>query len=113
METTIPSYLCAKPSRDLLVAARQETTRELWPKLPTHFECYISALVYQDFGGALMKDPIVEEVRKHRMEHTKKFGANLTAIYKDLKRIERSCGHKIVRLPARKLKTTRRISAVR
>ncbi len=58
-----------------------------------------------------MKDPIVEEVRKHRMEHTKKFGANLAAIHRDLKRIERSCGHKVVRLPARKLKTARRTSA--
>ena len=27
-----------------------------------------------------MKDPIVEEVRKHRMEHTRKFKGNLAAI---------------------------------
>lgn len=31
-----------------------------------------------------MKDPIVEEVRRHRMEHTRKFGGDLKAIFEDL-----------------------------
>ena len=50
-----------------------------------------------------MTDPIVEEVRRHRMEHTRKFHFDLAAICKDLKRIERISGHRVVRLPARKL----------
>jgi hypothetical protein len=45
-----------------------------------------------------MKDPIVEEVRKHRMEHTKKFGGDLKAICEDLRRIQRASGHLVVRL---------------
>lgn len=53
-----------------------------------------------------MKDPIVEEVRKHRMEHTRKFGGDLSAICKDLRSIQAKSGHKVVRLPARRLKPT-------
>ena len=45
-----------------------------------------------------MKDPIVEEVRKHRMEHTWKFKGDLTAICADLRSIQISSGHKVVRL---------------
>ena len=40
-----------------------------------------------------MKDPIVEEVRKARLEHAKEFNHDLSAICKDLKRIERECLH--------------------
>ncbi|MFH1922182.1 MAG: type II toxin-antitoxin system VapC family toxin [Planctomycetota bacterium] len=48
LETTVVSYCTARPSRDLLVAAHQEATRELWPKLAADFETYVSALVYQE-----------------------------------------------------------------
>ena len=50
-----------------------------------------------------MKDPIVEEVRRYRMEHTRKFNFDLTAICDDLKLIQQSSGHKVIRLPARRL----------
>lgn len=55
-----------------------------------------------------MKDPIVEEVRRRRMEHTRKFNGDLTAICKDLRAIQRASGHKVVRLPARRLDATTR-----
>ena len=50
-----------------------------------------------------MKDPIVEEVRNNRMEHTKKFKGNLSAICADLRSIQGASGHKIVRLAPRRL----------
>jgi predicted nucleic acid-binding protein len=50
IETTVASYLIARPSRDLVIAAHQEATRELWPKLQSWYETYISALVYQEAG---------------------------------------------------------------
>jgi len=53
-----------------------------------------------------MKDPIVEEVRRHRMEHTQKFGGDLAAICADLRLIQADSGHKIVRLPPNRLKPT-------
>ena len=45
-----------------------------------------------------MMDPIVDEVRKARQEHARKFNNNLDDICNDLKRIEKECGHKIVSL---------------
>jgi len=54
-----------------------------------------------------MKDPIVEEVRRHRMEHTRKFGGDLAAICADLQSVQRSSGHEVVRLAPRKVKPTR------
>lgn len=45
-----------------------------------------------------MRDPIVEEVRKHRMEHTRKFRGDLSAIRADLRSIQSASGRKVVRL---------------
>ena len=49
-----------------------------------------------------MNDPIVEEVRKYRMEHTRKFRGNLEAICADLRAIQAASGHAVVRLSARR-----------
>ena len=35
-----------------------------------------------------MKDPFVAEVRKYRMEHTKKFNSDIHAICKDLRKYQ-------------------------
>ena len=48
IETTVVSYFTARPSRDLLVAAHQESTHELWPRLNTTYDTYVSALVYEE-----------------------------------------------------------------
>lgn len=47
IETTIPSYLTAWPSRDLVRAAHQQLTREWW-KHRDHFDLYASRLVLQE-----------------------------------------------------------------
>jgi hypothetical protein len=48
LETSIVSYYTARPSRDLVIAARQEITHEIWPVLQDKFDIYISALVIQE-----------------------------------------------------------------
>jgi predicted nucleic acid-binding protein len=48
VETTVVSYLTGRPTRDLMIAARQEETRALWPRLSSDFDTYISALVYEE-----------------------------------------------------------------
>jgi len=48
LETTVVSYYTARPSRDVVIAARQEATRDLWPKLLAEYESYISALVWEE-----------------------------------------------------------------
>ena len=60
-----------------------------------------------------MKDPIVEEVRKYRMEHTRKFQGNLPAICADLRKIQISSGHQVVRLAPKKLDLPRESSRSR
>ena len=45
LETTIPSYLVGRPSRDLLVAANQQVTRDWWESRREQFDLYASELV--------------------------------------------------------------------
>ncbi len=54
-----------------------------------------------------MKDPIVEEVRKYRMEHTRKFRGDLSAICDDLRSVQIASGHKVVRLWPKRLNSAR------
>ncbi len=42
IETAIESYLVARPSRDLLVAAHQQITQDWWIERCQKFDCYIS-----------------------------------------------------------------------
>lgn len=56
VETTVLSYLTARPSRDLVTAARQAATREFWDRLGNDFDGFVSALVYEERPN--MKDPI-------------------------------------------------------
>jgi len=53
-----------------------------------------------------MKDPIVEEVRKHREEHTKKFHGDLSKICADLRRVQEISGREVVRLTPRRIVPT-------
>ena len=43
-----------------------------------------------------MRDPIVEEIRRIRQEHAKRFGYDLDAIFEDLREKERKSRRKIV-----------------
>ena len=51
LETTIISYLTARPSRDLVMAANQETTHEWWTGCRDGFDLYISQLVFEEAGA--------------------------------------------------------------
>jgi hypothetical protein len=48
IETTIPSYLVARPSRDLLIAAHQQLTRDWRESRRAAFDLYISELVLEE-----------------------------------------------------------------
>jgi hypothetical protein len=50
-----------------------------------------------------MNDPIVEEVRRHRMEHTRKFGGDLKRICQDLRRIQQEAGWPVVHRPPQRI----------
>ncbi|MEI8376877.1 MAG: type II toxin-antitoxin system VapC family toxin [Planctomycetota bacterium] len=48
LETTIASYLTAWRSRDLVMAANQETTREWWEDRSDAFEIFVSQTVIKE-----------------------------------------------------------------
>ncbi len=48
LETTLISYLASRPSRDLLVAAHQQTSHEWWANRRQAFECYVSQVVIDE-----------------------------------------------------------------
>jgi len=48
VETTIPSYLAAQPSRDLIVAAHQQITHDWWRHARERFDLFISVAVLNE-----------------------------------------------------------------
>jgi len=60
VETTVVSYLTAKPSSDLIVAACQQMTRDWWDTRRDHFEVFVSARVIAE---ASQGDPVAAQAR--------------------------------------------------
>ena len=52
------------------------------------------------------RDPILEEVRKARDEHARRFGYDLKRICADLRRIEKQSGRRVVRRNPKRLSMT-------
>ncbi len=48
IETTIPSYYVSRPSRDVLLLARQELTRQWWNTQRQQFDLFTSQLVIDE-----------------------------------------------------------------
>ena len=48
LETTIPSFLTARPSRDVVIAGQQQVTRDWWNDRRPRYELYVSALVLDE-----------------------------------------------------------------
>jgi hypothetical protein len=51
LETTVVSYLAARTSRDLRVAAHQQATAEWWTRRRPEFDLYVSELVIEEAGA--------------------------------------------------------------
>jgi predicted nucleic acid-binding protein len=60
IETTIPSYLTAWRSPELVMAANQEATRDWWENARVHYDIFISEIVYQETSAG---DPKAAERR--------------------------------------------------
>jgi len=50
LETTIPSYLTGRRTKDLIVAARQEVTHTWWDKRRSEFDLFVSQIVLDEVG---------------------------------------------------------------
>lgn len=65
IESTIPSYLTSKPSRDLVVAAHQQITREWWEIRKGDFDIYISQFVLDEVSAG---DPEASKKRLNAID---------------------------------------------
>ena len=50
VETSVVSYLTARPARDIVVAGRQQSTRDWWATASRRFELVVSELVREEAG---------------------------------------------------------------
>jgi len=62
IESTIPSYVVARPARDLLQAARQQLTRDWWDLKRDQHELFTSQIVLDEIAGG------EREMAKRRLE---------------------------------------------
>lgn len=67
IETSVISYLAARPSRDLVAAARQQLTREWWARRRTSFDLFASEAVVAearagDPKAAAKRDEILAQI---------------------------------------------------
>ncbi len=60
VETTIPSYLTSRPSRDLIIAAHQQITQEWWEHKSGAFQLYASQFVIDEASAG---DPALASAR--------------------------------------------------
>jgi len=60
VETSVISYLTARPSRDVISLGHQQLTREWWEQATREFELYASRLVVAE---AQLGDPAAAEAR--------------------------------------------------
>jgi hypothetical protein len=51
LETTVPSYLAARPSRDIVVAGHQKVTRQWWAAKRHEFDVFVSQFVLDEAGA--------------------------------------------------------------
>jgi predicted nucleic acid-binding protein len=65
VETSVISYLAARPSRDVVVLGHQEVTREWWESASEEFDLYASRLVVAE---AQLGDPEAAAVRLALLE---------------------------------------------
>lgn len=65
LETTIPSYLTARPSRDLIVAGHQQVTYDWWENADKRFDLFVSEAVLEEISAG---DPNVAVRRQELVQ---------------------------------------------
>ncbi len=79
VESSVISYITARPSRDLVVSARQAITSEWWEKKRKQYNVFISELVIEEISSG------DKDAAKKRLEVVKEIpGLEITEIARDL-----------------------------
>ncbi len=66
LETTIPSYLTAWRSRDIIIAGKQEVTRIWWDERKNDFSLYVSPYVLDETSHG---DPVAVQKRMEILQN--------------------------------------------
>jgi len=100
LETSIISYLAARPSRDLIVAARQQLTHTWWRERRPAFGLYVSqwerAMTDAHNKWEPWRDPIVAEVRRARETIYAATGYDIRVFCRRLREEQATSGHRVV-----------------
>ena len=87
LETTIPSYLAAQPSSDLVVAAHQHISREWWKIAHQRFDLYVSEAVLSEVRAG---DPDIAAKRLALLE-----GSPILQLNEDVRSLTRKYGEEL------------------
>ena len=77
IETTVISYLTARPSRDVVVAGHQQSTRDWWEGRRAQFRLFSSQLVLQEAGRG---DPDAAGERIEKLRQTEALETTAEAV---------------------------------
>lgn len=78
VETTIVSYLTAKLSRDLIIAAHQQITQDWWEDRRHAFDLFISELVIREAGAG---DEVAAQKRLYALKEIALLELNQEALF--------------------------------
>lgn len=83
LETSVPSYLTARPSRDVITLTHQQITREWWDKQRDRYTVYVSETVIREIsaGDADAAARRMESIRQFPILKTNEEVERLTEIY--------------------------------
>ncbi len=100
VETTIISYLTVRPSRDVVVAGHQETTRTWWDTARAHYDLLLSEVVLQELRAG---DPEQARLRMQLAESILLLGFNddiisLARVYQTELRLPPKAGNDILHI---------------
>jgi hypothetical protein len=77
IESSVISYLTARPSRDLVVSAYQQITREWWQSELAKYQCFVSDFVIDEVSRG---DQAAASERLKVIKTFKKIGLNETVL---------------------------------
>lgn len=77
LETSVISYLAARPSRDVIIAGRQAATLDWWENHRSRFEVFVSALVELEITRG---DPDQARRRREIVEKIESVAVSSTAV---------------------------------
>jgi hypothetical protein len=85
IESTIPSYLVARPARDLRQAARQQATKEWWDLERSSYDLFISQIVLDEVreGEAAMAKLRVDSLKELPLLSISERAVDLAAEFMD------------------------------